>query len=258
MPKVDDIGFSKITPLKMEILGKIFSMHIKVTNAVIARYPYYKKAYRYIDLTAGKGIVPDINIKGSPLVFLEEVTNINNNYHFAIDLIESNPNNYRELENNVKCTPLLNIVINPHKGKYQDIIPSLLRDIDKNELGLIFVDPSGNPPDFKIMKYISEVRPHMELLMYLSSTNIKRLPQKKSLEDFMREISKKFWLVRRPFRFDKFGWTFLLGSNTDIFKTYKSIDFYQFDSDEARSFFPLLNLSKTQRKEKLQPKLPFI
>ena len=92
--------------------------------------------------------------------------------------------------------------------------------------------------------------------MYISTTNIKRLPQKKLLYEYMGEINKKYWLVRRPLRYDKFGWTFLMGSNSDIFKTYKSIDFHKFTSKEAKSFFPILNLSKKQRQEKLQPKLP--
>jgi three-Cys-motif partner protein len=256
MPKVDDIGFSEITPLKMDVLKKIFSMHISITQAVIAKNSYYKNIYRYIDLTAGKGIVPKSNMYGSPLLFLDVVAKDIKGWNFSMDFIESKSNNYDDLNINISKFPNLMQYIRLHEGKYQEIIPSLLQNIDKSELGLVFVDPSGNLPDFKTLKYISDVRPRMELLLYLSTTNIKRLPYKKSLEEYMNEINKQYWLVRRPIHSDKFGWTFLLGSNTDKFKSYMSIEFHRFDSNEAKSFFPILNLSKKQRQEKLQPKLP--
>jgi hypothetical protein len=45
------------------------------------------------------------------------------------------------------------------------------------------------------------------------------------------------------------------GSNTDLFKDYRRIDFYQLDSKEAEAFFPKLNLSSRQRMDRLQPRL---
>jgi len=74
----------------------------------------------------------------------------------------------------------------------------------------------------------------------------------------MREIGKEYWLIKKPIKSDKFQWTFLLGSNSDIFKDYKKIDFLRLDSVEAQKFFPILELTAKQRQDLLQPKLPSI
>ncbi len=144
-----------------------------------------------------------------------------------------------------------------HLGNYEQLLPRLLRHEEDRELGLIFVDHSGELPSFEIIKLVSELRPRMEILLYLSARNIKRLHHvtKKSLLDYMQEIGKKYWLIRKPDKFDRLEWTFLLGSNTDIFKTYKKTEFFRLDSEEAQSFFPKLNLTSKERMEKMQPRL---
>jgi hypothetical protein len=58
MPKVDDVGHSDYTVTKMEVLSKIFDMHFMITQAVIMKYPSFRRKYRYVDMTAGKGYVP--------------------------------------------------------------------------------------------------------------------------------------------------------------------------------------------------------
>ena len=101
------------------------------------------------------------------------------------------------------------------------------------------------------------MRPRMEVLMYLSATNLKRehdiTPQ--LLSDRIAGIGKSHWIVRRPITGDSHQWTFLLGSNTDLFTDYRRIDFYHLNSKEAQSFFPKLNFTVKQRFERLQRRL---
>jgi hypothetical protein len=69
MPKVDNVGYGELTLIKIDILSKILDMHLAVTQAVIKKNQYYHQTYRYIDMAAGKGFIPDGRIIGSPLVF---------------------------------------------------------------------------------------------------------------------------------------------------------------------------------------------
>ncbi len=258
MPKVDDVGYGELTPFKLELLSKIFDMHLAITQAVINKNNFYNRTYLYIDLTSGKGFSPDSKLKGSPLVFLDSFHQLTG-LPISIELIECNSKNIMELEDNVKsyCQQntwdFCNIHFHPHK--YEDVIKDILPVENKKQLGLIFVDPSGDLPDFDVLGYIARVRPRMEILVYIPTTNVKR-QRGKLLSEYMDEMGKRYWLVRRPISWDKFKWTFLLGSShPTIFQDYKAIDFVRLDSPEAVAFFPKLNLTSEQRIAKNQPRL---
>lgn len=289
MPIVDDVGHSDYTVPKMEVLSSIFDMHLMITQAVIKKYPSFRQKYRYVDMTAGKGLVPysdivskvnrihalewsgrslihDGKLLGSPLVFLTIAESEKAQILYRGDFIEDNNENYQELDDAIKNHSRLNnwqemkTKIFLHNNNYEQVIPELFISRDDKELGLVFIDPSGNKPNLETLKYITQMRPKMELLLYLTATNIKREfgYTKKYLSDYMREIGKEYWLIKKPIKGDKFQWTFLLGSNSDIFKDYKRIDFLRLDSAEAQKFFPILNLTAKQRQDMLQPKFPGI
>lgn len=98
----------------------------------------------------------------------------------------------------------------------------------------------------------------MEILLYVPTTNIKRVHHltDRLLSDAMADIGKKYWLVRRPLTWDSLKWTFLLGSNTPLFKDYDKIDFVRLDSPAGQAIFPALNLSRKQRRR--QDQLPLL
>lgn len=289
MPKVDGIGHSNATITKMEVLSKIFDMHFMITQAVIRKYSSFRRKYRYIDMTSGKGYVPysDIVSKvervhalewsgrsllhngqllGSPLVFLTVAESEKAQIPYRGDFIEEIKGNYDQLAEAIRHQAVLSNWQDIkekaflHNNKYEKIIPDLFPSRDDKELGLVFIDPSGNKPDLATLRHITQMRPKMELLLYLAATNIKREIgyTNRYLSDYMREIGKEYWLIKKPIKGDKFQWTFLLGSNSDIFKDYKKIDFLRLDSDEAQKFFPVLELTAKQRQGLLQPKLPMI
>lgn len=262
MPVQDGIGYGEYTGVKIEHLSKILAMHMAITQAVIKKHAsYYEPEYRYVDLTAGKGNTPD-GSSGSPIVFLDKANDPKFDIPYRADLIERVQSNIEDLKKAVSAHPMSSSKqgsVYFHPDTYEKIIPQLFKSKKDFELGLVYVDPSGDLPDFKTLSYVSNMRPRMEILFYLSATNVKRQFQQtqKFLADFVSETSKKHWLIRKPFKGDKHQWTFLLGSNSDLFKPYKSIRtyFYLLDSPEGQSVFEKMNLSQEQRSEQSQPRL---
>ena len=262
MPIENGVGYGEYTGVKIEHLSKILAMHMAITQAVIKKHAsYYEPEYRYIDLTAGKGSTPD-GSSGSPIVFLEKAGDPKFEVPFRADLIEREQSNIDELKKAVLSHPvgLLNQKnIHFHPEDYEKTVPHLFMSKKEYELGLVYVDPSGDLPDFKSLAHISNMRPRMEILLYLSATNIKRQFQQtqKFLADFLSETSKQHWLIRKPIKGDSHQWTFLLGSNSDLFKPYGSIRsyFYLLNSPEGQQVFEKMNLSQDQRMEQKQPRL---
>ena len=261
MSKVDNVGHGDCTEIKIAHFTKIIGMHLAITQSVLKKYPtLYPQYYRYIELTAGKGISPDGKIKGSPVAFLEQAELENFKLPYQADFIECETKNIGELEQALtherKNQGWKGINWNFHCSKYQDEIPLLLKQ-KSDEFGLVFVDPSGNIPDFDTLHYIAEMRPKMEILIYLPSTNVKRIFQYtgKRLTDYLDAIGKKNWLIRNSISWDQFKWTFLLGTNASIFKNYKSIEFFTLDTKRGKDILEKLNLTEKEQIESKQYRL---
>jgi len=265
MPIENGVGYGEYTGIKIEHLSKILAMHMAITQAVIKKHPsYFESKYHYIDLTAGKGKTPDGN-PGSPIIFLDKASDSKFTISFYADLIEREEQNVSELKEAVFAHPMNSSKqgkITFHNNDYEVTIPKLLVAKNEAQLGLVYVDPTGTKdlPDIDTLALLSSMRPKMEILFYISATSVKRQFQQtnKFLADYLTATGKQHWLIRKPFKGDNHQWTFLLGSNSDLFKPYRSIQryFYILDSPEGQQVFEKMNLSEDQRFEQKQPRMP--
>jgi hypothetical protein len=203
MPKVDGVGYSENTIPKIEALSRILDMHLQITQAVLRRHSTFRQCYRYVDATAGRGLSPtdakitrvasfkppvwsgvslvkDGKLLGSPLVFLTVAHSNKVKIAYQADLIECETANIQELQVAISkyCAECgwddCEEVVKYHTGCYQDVMPRILGGVDDREFGLIYVDPSGDSPDFELISRLAQARPKMEILLYLSATNLKR------------------------------------------------------------------------------------
>src|SRR5215510_10855027 len=111
MPIENGVGYGEYTGVKIEHLSKILAMHMAITKSVIKKHASYSEPeYRYLDLTAGKGLTPDGNL-GSPIVFLDKVKDqkLKFDIPFRADLIEREQENLDELKKAVSTHPLYDL-----------------------------------------------------------------------------------------------------------------------------------------------------
>lgn len=259
MPVTDGIGHGAITARKYEYLRRIFDMHLAVTRAVLAKWrgQVETRTYRYLDLTAGTGRVPDTREPGSALIFLDAVERQpGDKLAYRMDLVEQKKANFDALSLTVDMArdgyETRNGQVYYHRGAYESVIPRLLDEGSPKEFGLAFVDPSGTAPDLTALTEISARRPKLEILIYVSASNLKRGQPATGIQigNYIDGINKSHWLVRKPDVDDKHQWTFLLGTNgASVFKSYPGIRLYDVGSRAGGEVLEKLNLTRKQRSD---------
>jgi len=229
-----------------------------MTQAVLRKHSYFNQLYHYIDMTAGPGLYGNNGdeFKGSPLAFMEIAKGIGLRYR--ADFIEINEDNLNRLKRNIQAANSNGDGCHLHfyRDDYTEYLPKLLRNHNNKELGLFYVDPTGEMPDFDVLGIAARQRPKMEVLIHLSATNVKRQRQFTDMElaDCLRAIGRSYWLIREPL--GPHQWTFLMGSNSELLKQYKSIGFYRLESRDGQAVFSRLNFTHSHKERSRVMSMP--
>ena len=256
MQNGDNFGFSDYTYFKQLHLGAILQTHMRICQAIFVKREWPDKTYHYFDLNAGPGLYAHngLIIKGSPLIFTETLLSVGLKCqaHFFEIRDEFRTQLFQNL---AQYTTKAKFSISLH-GDHNQFLPcyfdppNVLRP--KKRYGLIYADPAGSIPPFELLSRFFEGKSYTQLdvLIYISPTNLKRqlkspsCPVQKRLEDYLRLIPKRYWIVREPY--GQHQWTFLIGTNWTDFPVFERLGFCRWDSPKGKEIFAKLNYTNEE------------
>lgn len=181
---------------------------------------------------------------GSPMVFLETAKDIE--IPFRAWFIDIEANNTTLLKARLGESDNFDILT----GNNRLIVPRVAEKLPKYAYGLIYADAT-NVPDFDLLGYISRL-PNLkrfDILIRYSASMVKRTRHLTGMEmnDYLKQIDKKYWIIRDILPGDNWQWTFLLGMNWSDMNEWTSQRFYKINSEKGKEIFDLCNNMRKQR-----------
>ena len=266
MPKRNGVGLSRYTKIKQEQFLEIMQLHVAIVRQIWRKKHRWldNSRYFYADLTAGPGIynIGKELVDGSPIVFLKEFDDLPIKARFCEEEAlnaEILLGQIHRIEHAV--SKLGRDEVSVYGGSYQDFILDTValqfcyREISKPLLGMVYIDPSGDLPDFEYLGELFEFDDFrsIDLLLHLSATNIKRMRNSASCEfgmslrDCLSMIGKKHWLVREPHKAHQ--WTFIVGSNWVKFPDFRRIGLHSVKSERGIEILEYLDKTAKERED---------
>ena len=144
-------------------------------------------------------------------------------------------------------------------GDHTDTLPTFFNlPRRRKKYGLLYADPSGVAPPFNLLAAFASHYKRIDLLIYLSATNLKRKRAAQNgstptLIDELSNIDKDQWIIREPH--GQHQWSFLLGSNWLNYPTYESEGFHRVSSATGQCILHRLNYTENERQQYEQLKL---
>lgn len=118
MPIIDNMGYSEITEIKQEHFRLILQAHLRIVKTIFVKHQYSLPTYFYFDINAGSGQYE--GKPGSPLIFLEEVTQVDIPYSAVF--IDKDEKNIEALS---ALTQSYHPNVRTFCGEHADILPQL-------------------------------------------------------------------------------------------------------------------------------------
>jgi hypothetical protein len=239
---------------KQKDFEDLLNHHIKISWGVINRNRWWaNKEYHYFDMFGGPGLfTDDLGIYyGSPVIFQNVATK--NGVDFAADVFERDLIFHDELSQNI-TTPKIRI----HRKDSANYRGLLKRD--GTQFGLLYCDPDmsekGFDLSFEIAASFAKHYPKIDILIYISATNIKRIINSKGgpmLRQRLFSIKKEEWIIR-SLR-DRHQYTFLLGTNYGSPFEWAKRNFFNTNSVKGKEILDKANYTNDQLRLMYQPHL---
>lgn len=251
MPVMNGIGFGDHTLRKLEDFGTYLGIHMAICKRILHKHHWYDWRYHYFDINAGCGIYEGLT--GSPIIALAKARA--GGLQMQAYFVEIDAENCRRLEAHVESHLSSNVAVQVINDDHAAFLHSFIHEPRADpKLGVLYHDPSGDVPSFDALVDASSnpAFRHIDFLIYLSATNIKRVRGKfgrdhtQLLTDYLHAIEKPYnnWIIRKPS--GRHQWTFLMGSTWDGLPEYKSRGFYRVNSPEGQAILYDLTYSKKE------------
>lgn len=251
------IGVSEETPYKRAALGSLLEVITRVSQSVMRRSPWADRRFWIYDLNAARPYYPDAagnTISGSAVMGVEIARRLELDYQAY--LCELRQDNADALANHFVGDKLVKVLA----GKAEDTLPKELARAGSPRFGYVYSDPNG-PTQIPVALLETIFRRPVykctDLILYAAAGTLKRCIEAgievDDLDTFRKRINKKYWMVRTPRGSNGQQWTFLVGTNWDLFPKLTKQGFYRLDTPEGQEIWRNLSLTKKQAAQQVQP-----
>lgn len=238
------------TQWKQRDFRAILSHHIDVCRRIFEKHRNYSSIYRYVDIFGGPGLYD--GIEGSPLIFRQLAMGTGLSYQ--ADIFEIDPGRYASLVKNLGPNGHIKVTL----GNGCELFRNLF--IGTQQYGLLYCDPPQDENtfdrSFELMTYASLRYLHLDLMLYVSATNLKRIRVYKGtpfLSERLKPINKQYWAIRHLK--DQQQYTFLIGTNYIEWAKWRKRGFFDVDSPEGKRILEKADLTNDELKKRYQPPL---
>lgn len=241
-----------VTEAKERGLSLTFKNNLWVFQRLKYRYMKSKFKYFHFDLNCGSGWNDDVGCVGSPIAFLDSVSEVGVESFYAA-FCDKDVNAIKALNNNVKvaiderchCFTEDNSVF---VRRIRDIIVENGENPDK-VIGTVLSDPNGAEVPIDALAELSVNVPRLDIAIHWNAAGFKRTRgrfgvDRPTLELALSKIKKDCWLIRKPIGI--WQWTLLVGRNYS--SSEKLEDFYDLSSSAGQSIFAKCNYTNDEFK----------
>jgi hypothetical protein len=145
----------------------------------------------------------------------------------------------------MKDSPIRTHLISANYNDIFDQFLGRLMDVQGNRpelcqpYGIVYSDENGTKQPWDFFRELALYYPKMDILIHMGATSHKRslgspyVPRvDQQINDLIRSINKKYWIVREPYTSQQ--WTFLFGTNWYAMPRFQKQEFYPHQSAKGQ------------------------